>query len=236
MKPLPWSFSALNSFKTCPHQFAEVKVYKRFEEEQGEAAAWGNFLHKELEKWVAAGITPHENVRPYMEHVQQAIMWMGGIVSRNSQTDSVLTFAEYRMSLNAKLRPCDWNAVDVWLRGIADVLKINGNEAWVIDWKTGKVKPDSRQLRLFAVLVFYHFPKVINCHVSFEWLQFGKNTRETINIMDVPSIWQEFLPDLLQYREAFKTETWQKRPSGLCKNYCPVHSCSHNGYFQKVVA
>ena len=28
-----------------------------------------------------------------------------------------------------------------------------------------------------------------------------------------------------QYAQAFKTDTWQPRPSGLCNGWCPVKTC-----------
>jgi hypothetical protein len=41
------------------------------------------------------------------------------------------------------------------------------------------------------------------------------------------ALWSKFVPDLRQYMEAFKTETWQARPSGLCNGWCPVTECEH---------
>ena len=41
----------------------------------------------------------------------------------------------------------------------------------------------------------------------------------------IKGIWKKFIPDLRQYAEAFKTDTWQPRQSGLCNGWCPVKEC-----------
>jgi hypothetical protein len=37
------------------------------------------------------------------------------------------------------------------------------------------------------------------------------------------------VPDLKQMVEAYKTDTWQARQSGLCKRHCAVVDCEFNG-------
>lgn len=228
MKPLPWSFSALTHFTTCPFQFAEVRVYKRIQDQPGDMAIWGNWAHQQIEEHYKTLAPWHENMLPYVPHIERALEWAGGHGfhhPKEGQEFGKMSFSEYQMSLNSKLQPCTWTAEQVWLRGIADVLIVEDHEAWVIDWKFGKVKPTMRQLKLFALLVFYHFPRVTRVNTSFEWLQYGTETRDTFDLVDAPLLWQEFLPDLKQYKEAFATETWQKRQSGLCGGWCSVEHC-----------
>jgi len=230
MRPLPWSYSSLNHFLTCPFQYSEVKVYKTVQETSGEMALWGGWAHEQIEEHYKTLAPWHENLLPYVPHIERALEWGGhhGFhAPKAGQTLGKLSFSEYKMALNSSLRPCTWEAEEVWLRGITDVLIVEDCEAWVIDWKFGKVKPAMKQLKLFALLVFYHFPAIVKVNTSFEWLQFGQETRESFDIVDVPKLWQEFTPDLLQFREAFKTETWQKRPSGLCHGWCDVEHCSN---------
>ncbi len=224
MTPKPWSFSSLTNFVNCPKQFSEIRIYKNFEDTQGEVAKWGERAHKHLENYIN-GHPYHEDMVPYRAQVDGMLAEIGAEKPflRNG------TVAELQCALTGQLAPTDWFAKDVWVRGILDVLRVDGAEAWVVDWKMGKVKPDSRQLCLFALLVFYHFPDVQTVNTRFEWLQFGKSTKERYTRKQIPAMWQMFMSDLTAYVKAFKTETWQPRPSGLCRDYCAVTTCQHCG-------
>jgi hypothetical protein len=213
-RPLPWSFSALNKFTTCPNQYYETKVLKNFKDESGEAALWGTYVHKCIEDFVNEDKAFPENTEAYLDQVYGVI-----------DDDCVDIQAEIKLALSNKFEPCDWN--DAWVRGIIDLLKMNTDTAWAVDWKLGKIKPDSKQLKLFALLILYHYPEVQTVHTSFEWLQFKQRTQETYTRDQIPQLWKCFIPDLTQYTRAFKTDTWQKRPSGLCNGWCPVESCQH---------
>jgi hypothetical protein len=214
-KPLPWSFSSLNKFVTCPNQYCETKVLKNFKDEPGETALWGTYVHDCIEDAVNTGAAMPDNTKVYGPQIWSA---MNGITGAK---------AEVELALDNKFEPCEWDKA--WVRGIIDLLKFDRDEALAIDWKLGKIKPDSKQLKLFALLVFYHYPQMNIVHTSFEWLQFKQHTRETFTRDQIPQLWEVFVGDLGQYARAFKTDTWQKRPSGLCKNYCAVTSCEHNG-------
>jgi hypothetical protein len=229
MKALPWSHSSLTGYKTCPKQYSEVKVYKNFKEEQGDAAAWGNYIHEQIELHFKTRNPLPDNMAPYWPQVQAAVEWTGGDRTHPGEPGyrGRLMMFEQKLALSTKLKRCDWFADDVWGRAILDMLVIDGTIAYACDWKTGKVKPDNKQLKLFALFVFYHFPYVTECHTSFEWLQHNKFTRETFYLTDVATLWGSFTTDLLELRDAFRSETWQERPSGLCNGWCPVDTCRH---------
>jgi hypothetical protein len=63
-------------------------------------------------------------------------------------------FPEHKMALTIDKQPCGFDDADYWVRGIADLLIIDGDHAFVIDYKTGKPKmPDPDQLKLMALMV-----------------------------------------------------------------------------------
>jgi len=222
-RPLPWSYSSLNKFTTCPNQFYETKVLKNFADEPGEAALWGTYIHKCIEDAVNLSAPMPDNAKEYGPHVWAAIDGLRG------------ARAEVKLAIDTKLNPCDWE--NRWCGSISDILKIRDDTAWVIDWKLGKVKP-SAQLKLNALMVLYNYPEINTVHTSFEWLNKSvpnwiPNTRATYTRDQIPELWNSFTKDLTQYVQAFKTDTWQCRPSGLCKNYCPVTSCQHCGGYAR---
>lgn len=215
MTPLPWSHSSLEKFVSCPKQFYHIKVVKDVKDSKGEAAIWGDRVHKAFETYLrSGGETPlAEEFKQYQDYLDRLLLGAGKL------------YVEQQFALDSKLRPCDWDSA--WVRGIADVLHVHGHTARALDHKTGKTKPDSRQLVLMALLVFYHFPEVLRCKTGFMWLKTGENTIRTYKREEIPDMWGKFLADLQQYKQAFNTDTWQARQSGLCNGWCPVEKCEH---------
>lgn len=219
LTPIPWSFSHLNNSRNCPHKFAEVTLLKNYSDD-GEGNEWGKWAHKQIELRYRPPYQPwHENMLPYVPHIERAVEWAG----------AGMKFVEVKMGLSRQLIATDFFGKDVWARSVLDFLVVDYDNALAraIDWKFGKMKPDLRQLRLFALFVFYHYPRVNTVETSFEWMQDGKNTRQTFERSDMPQLWREFLPELVEFKKLFKDGVFPKRPSGLCRGYCPVQTCEH---------
>lgn len=191
------------------------------EDFSGDAAQYGDMIHKRIESFINAHIRFYpdvpESIQLYVQQVLDELPKDGHIV------------AEVKGAITKELEPCDWFDKNVWLRCILDVLHTKGQEAWIIDWKTGKVRPNSKQLKLFALFVMTTRPNINVCHTSFEWLAHSCSTKEVYTRDDLDDLWSEFVPDLKLYVQAFKTDTWPKKPSGLCKQYCNVMDCEYNG-------
>lgn len=211
-KPLPWSYSALSKFAACPTQFYETRVLKNFVDAPGEAALWGTYVHLQIENTLNGVAAMPENTKVYAPQVWEAINGVKGALP------------EVKLAINTKFEPCAWE--NRWCGSISDVLKVKGDTACVIDWKLGKIKP-STQLKLNALMVFYNYPEVNTVHTSFEWLQFKQRNVDVHTRDQIPVLWKSFENDLRQYAQAFKTDVWQKRPSGLCFGWCSVTTCSN---------
>lgn len=225
MKPIPWTHSHLDRFKNCPHQFAEVKVYKRYADAAMDGG-WGNWVHDQIsEHWLLdPPIAWHANMVPYAPHVERVVAWAREIGSSEE-------YFERKLAINTRLQPCDFFAKDVWSRGVVDLLTINreARRARAVDWKTGKVKPDNVQLERFVLLILAGHPEIDTVETSFEWLQFPQEqpTRAVWTREQTHDLWRKQLPILLNYKQAFDNEVWTKRPSGLCRGWCPVETCEH---------
>ena len=91
--------------------------------------------------------------------------------------------------------------------------------------ETGKRKPNSKQLKLFALLVFIHHPEIDTVKILFMWIKTGESDHETYTRDHEAELWQEFVGDLARYNAAFKQDMWIPRKSGLCRGWCPVTGC-----------
>lgn len=219
MIPRAWSHSSLDAFVTCPRRFHEVKILKSVVEEESEEQRYGLWVHKEFEErqvrgkhgfyWLSPKLAEHE---PFM-------------VSLNNQPGE--HFTERKVALNKQLQSCDFLAPDAWFRGIIDFSTVSYQFATVVDYKTGKPHRKFNQLRLCALWVFAAYPKVIEVNARYYWTKTKEVTQVTYKREEVPRLWSEFIPDLKQYVEAFKTDTWKPKPSGLCHGYCPVIECDY---------
>lgn len=222
MKPdIPaWSYSSLTSFETCPLRHCLIRVRKEVTEEPSDAIVWGNEVHKALELRIADG----KELPKSMAHFESMIQTI-----LNKPATQVLT--EKQLAVTREFKPTDWWGKDAWCRGIVDLTVANGETATLLDWKTGKVKPDSDQLKLFAALTMAHMPEVNKVKTVFVWLKHNKLTSEVFTREDLPEIWQTFAPRVRRLELAFEQDKWPARPSGLCRAWCPVGRarCEHCG-------
>jgi hypothetical protein len=132
---------------------------------------------------------------------------------------------------DGRLEACDFFDTEVWFRGVADLVIIDGNRAWILDYKTGKSAKyaDLRQLALMAAALFLKYEELERIKTSLLFVVSKEFIRENFHRDHGLTIFSE-LDGLLTHREtAYNTNTWNPRPNGLCKKWCKVFSCPHNG-------
>lgn len=216
MKPFTWSYSALNLFETCPRQYGELRVLKRWPDEKGEAAKWGDTVHKAFESRLKFG-TPLPEWGKQWEPLAEKLYGIPQLT------------VEHKIALNARFQPTEYFAPDVWCRAIADVAIVGPKAMVTIDWKTGRFKPDTEQLRLSAAMQLSHFQHVEQATIQYQWLKDRKTTTETIKREHIVTIWRDFLPRVERMERAYMERKFDPKPSGLCNAFCGVLSCEFNG-------
>ncbi len=222
MRKFAWSYSALTSFETCPWRYYLTRVTKEVQEPETEVLRWGNQVHQAFEDYVKSG----GEVNPPYDWFQK---W-------KPVADKILTkdgdiYAEYEAAITEDFEPCGWWDKEAWCRGKFDVVVVNGDEALVLDYKTGKRRPDSDQLKLFALLAFIHFPEVQKVKTSFVWLKAGGTDSAEYTRDQASELWPEFIHRVQRMQHALKTMSLKKNQSGLCRNWCPVpkNKCEFSG-------
>jgi hypothetical protein len=214
MTPLPWSHTSLDDFNNCPRAFHAKRVEKSIREPESEQMRWGKIVHHAFERRQGDGrplpdeLAAHE---PFMQRLD-------GIFGDKS--------CEERIALNRKLEPCGFFDKDVWFRGVIDLRVVDAPTAQVVDYKTGKPHSKFAQHKLFALWMFQRYPDVQIIKCLYYWTTTLTCTAETYTRAMVPVLWSAFTPSLKQYVEAFRTDTWTPRPSGLC-GWCPLTDCEH---------
>lgn len=216
-KPLAWSYSALEDFKNCPHSYHEKRVLRRFPQADTEELVWGRSVHKafELRQQHGQALDPElEEHEEFMQHLE----------SLPGEYFDV----ERQLALDKKGQPVnEWFGDHIWWRGVIDYRKLDSAEkrATIVDYKTGKPHEKWAQLAMFAIHTFMQFPQIDIANCQFYWTKTKSVTKKVWGRGDIPVLWNMFLPDLQQYKQAFKEDVWQMRPSGLCYGWCPVTDC-----------
>jgi hypothetical protein len=211
---LAHSYSSIKLFENCPLRYYRQRIVKDVVDEGGEASIYGERIHALLEQRLK-GAEIHNEVAKY-----EPLCASVEKLARQGELH-----IEKELVLNENLLPTGWWDADAWLRSKLDVLVIVGNDAVVMDWKTGKRNADQFQMQLFAAQVFKHFPEVQRVKTSLVWLKTMEMDTEIYLREDVNTIWTEVLRRIQRIHDAYDHGNWPARPSGLCR-YCPArHDC-----------
>lgn len=222
-KPVAWSYTALTAFETCPRRFFHTRIAKDVVEPEGEALKWGNRVHQALEAYLLHGV----DLPSGMQHLAR----FADRIKAKGQEPGAALAAERKIALDDAFRPVAFFSKSAWVRGVLDVSVKRGTKLFVGDWKTGKPKPDSDQLRLFAAIAMADDPEVQEVITAFLWLQDNTLTASRFTREDAAGIWQSFMPRVARLQHAVENNKFPPRPSGLCRSFCPVgrSRCEHCG-------
>lgn len=215
-KPTAWSYSSLSLFQQCPYKYYRLRIEKDIKEPESEAMAFGNAVHKSAELAIKKG-TPIPREHSFMEPYVAPILKLDGTKE-----------AELRLGLTAKFKPCGFFDRDVWWRGIADVVVVNGAKALSLDWKTGNAKyPDVKQLEMVAIGLFYTYPEVQEVTGGLAFVVHKKTVPYTLKRDQVPDKLPYWLGETERLDKAVALDKWVKRPNFTCKGWCPVEDCPY---------
>lgn len=213
---LTHSYSSIKLFENCPLRYYRQRVLKDVKDEGGEASIYGERIHALLEARLKGSDIDPEVVN--YEPLCSAVLRLA--------KDGELHI-EKELVLNEHLHPTGWWDSDAWLRSKLDVLVIRGEDAVVMDWKTGKRNPDFFQMQIFAAQVLKHFPDVSRVKTSLVWLKTLAMDTEQYTRVNINEHWAEIMGRIQRIHDAYNSGNWPARPSGLC-NYCPArHDCEH---------
>ncbi len=135
------------------------------------------------------------------------------------------------MGLTKDFEPCKFRSENVWFRGIADLLIIDGDHAHLVDYKTGKSSQyaDRKQLELLALLVFKHFPEVKSIKAGLVFVVAEDLVKAAYGADIQEKAWSKWLPEIQRLEKAMETDVWNAVPNFTCRKFCPVLDCEHNG-------
>lgn len=208
-----WSFSGLKDFVNCPRQYHEVKIKQNFVKKVTEQMLYGTAVHKALEDYVRDGVPLAKNYERFKD-VVDALLGIPGD-----------KYPELKLALDENKEPCDFDSPNYWVRGIVDLLVLNNDTAYIIDYKTGSARyPDSKQLKLMALMTFHRYPEINFIKAGLLFVMHGVFIDEQYHRHEIPKLWDNFTLDTSRLKVAYETGNWPANPTPLC-GWCPVDTC-----------
>ena len=219
MKKPSWSFSAIKLFEQCPKKYYHLKIKRDFKDEENTAAAYGTEFHDAAEHYVASSVPLPAKFKFAKSALDKLVALPGD------------KLCEYEMGLTRALEPCDFDHPECWFRGIVDLAIIHETTAKLLDYKAGKSAryADKDQLELMALAIFKHFPTVDTVDAGLFFVVAKAFIPGQYHRKDASKLWVNWLRRYNQIITCIEHDTWNAKTSGLCKQYCVVLSCHHNG-------
>lgn len=212
-----WSYSSLKVFQQCPKKYYHLRIAKDVAQGDTEATIYGKEVHKAAEDYMRDG-TPIPEKFAYMRPILERLERIEGD-----------RYCEFEMALaetDIGHVPCDFYDTNYWWRGIADLLIVNGDMAYMIDYKTSKNAKyaDLKQLDAMAACVFKMFPDVKRIKSALLFVVSGEFVNKD-HFYDTDYL-KGFQFDLERLEIAIHSGVWNAVNGPLC-GYCPVTSCVH---------
>lgn len=217
---IAWSYSSIKTFEQCPKKYYHLKVLKDIKDSGSQATIYGQEVHQAAEDYVKDG-TP----------IPEKFAYIRGVVERIAKQDGK-KYTEHKMGLKKTedgYETCEFLGKDVWWRGIADVVIINGSTAYSIDYKTSKNAryADTKQLDLIAGGLFVEFPQLDTIRSALVFVVSGDVVKKDHYREHMDKYLNTFESALDRLDNAEQSAVWNAVTGPLCR-FCPVVSCEHN--------
>ena len=213
-----WSPSKVMTFDTCPMKFAAESYYKTVPYEESEQSIWGTLVHRQAELFMLGEPIENESawqiVKPYCE-----------LLARVPGQRLV----EYKIALDSQWKPCEWD--DGTARMILDlgIISPDGKTLKGFDWKTGKMKDDQTQMRIYAYALAILFPEVQTFDMKYIWLKDKATTGFKIERKEILPIAQDVRAKVAKMKDCWDREDFRMKKNGLCRSWCGAMDCIYNG-------
>lgn len=217
MNKYTWSYSSLALYKQCPKKYFHLRIAKDFKEPETEALSYGTKVHEAAEFYIRDG-----------KPIPPEFSYMQGLLDRLNNLPGE-KLCEYKMGLSRDLSPVGFFDKDVWWRGIADLVVLDNDRAFLVDYKTGKSSryADTKQLEILSLALFKHFPQLKKVKAGLLFVVAQDFVK--VDYENQPQAWVRWLEDTGQMEASYEADVWNAKPNFTCRNYCAVTTCPHNG-------
>ena len=253
--PFVPSHSAIQQFKDCPRRYQAQYVSKEISYQPSAPADLGKCLHKlaewfvlqKLERPIPPGadtvsdrelttdtykeacIAVRPKFPPTLYELAEHWRHIRPVLDGLPFNPHTRIMVEHKVAFNYQGVGCDYFDRDGVFRAIIDLAAITGNMAVLIDYKTSKEMKASAQLQRSALAMFMAHPNLQVVYTNFVSTRGQPSIRERYLRNDMEDMLAKLMTDIRSVQEAYVTNTWPEKKSGLCRSWCPVEKCTNFG-------
>lgn len=210
------TYTLYNNFENCPFKAYNMHVLKNTPRVEMPEMKWGNDVHKAMELRIDKG-TP-------LPQTMSAAEPLCSTFSVIKELHSV--HVEYQLAMTQEGQRCGYWDDSCWFRGKLDCVVVDNDNAWCVDWKTGKTREEPLELETGALLLVSNHPNIHHVVGEYFWLRDGKSgIRYHLNNHGKTFAKLHALRTEMEGYAA--SGQWPKRKNPLC-GWCPVTACEHN--------
>lgn len=219
---VPISPTSLSTFRTCPKQFEAKYITKTLRYVETPEQAEGNRVHSVLEKALRDG----DEIPPEYEHLAILVPAVYGLANKIKASIAVET--QDLMCIGWDGRQCSWRDWDnKYLYAKADAALLSRFYAIVLDWKTGKVRPDELQCLMMGLILLLSMPELKAVESALCFTAHNQLIRMPLfKRTDLDTV-AKLISYFDEYNEFQLRAEYTPKPSGLCRSWCEV-DCPHN--------
>lgn len=212
-RKLVYTFTNLQAYRNCAHAMYRRYLKKDIPYVESPEMKWGNDVHTAFERRVGSR-------QPLPANMQQWEMFAAPF-------DSRVASVEQKLGITREGRTTGFWDHDCWFRGKVDVALVNGDKAFINDWKTGKSNyEDPFELETGALLLKARYSEITVVKGHYTWLKENR-AGQVYDLSRFRDTWNE-INRLVAKIEADRTSgEFEKQRSGLC-GWCDVKDCEFN--------
>lgn len=214
MKMMTLSPTSIDTFLTCPYQYKAKYITKEVKFESNAHAEFGSAVHENIEFYLLG----KDNLSPMLEPLRPTL----------DKIKSALVSAEMKLATTKWNTPCDFFHDDAYMRCIVDAVASSPDKSTIVafDWKTGKKRDSATQSDVIAKCIFNRYPECKKVITVFAYFMVDditvKEYKKNSSFIDLEN-------KIAKIEAAHKANEFPYNPNGLCKKWCDVVSCPHNG-------
>lgn len=209
--PTTWSYTFLSNFENCPRKAWHMYVARDLPYTETEQMKWGNRVHKAMELRLRDQVPLPDDCKPYEPFA--------------AAFDGRKPMAEEWLQMNIKGELASFPK-DVWGKGKADVIVLGTDGIGIFDWKTGKVREDPFELRIFGMLAKARWPEAGKIVGHYVWLG-EKKVGVSHDLSDTKATYAMVREIWARVEALDADKEWQATPNPLC-GWCAVRQCEFN--------
>lgn len=213
-RPLVATYTMLQCYDDiCPHQCFRRYIAKDVPFVKTPEMEFGNEVHSAMEYRVGGG-------KPLPASMSHWEPFAAAFDGKGAKT-------EMQIGLSSKGTIVDYfKGVDLKYRCKIDLHIVNGNKAYLADWKSGSGKYEKPlELQIQAMFLHAKYPQLETIKGNYVWLKENR-TGQVYDLSNTQATWQWCEETVAKIQADRARGEFEKRRGPLC-GYCPVEDCEH---------